>query len=350
MLGDSPTINPYPNWEAHSSVSFSGSKTQLISPIRVKVDNCNRLWVLDTGIEANFVRSGPRIIIYNLTDDQHIDTIEIPKDAYVAMDSKLQNFVIDSNKCDNTFAYIADSEKARLIVYSYKTNETWTLKHNFFNFDPSAGDYNISDVNFQSSNAIFGLALGADDANGNADLYFHPMSSNSEFRLSTVYLRNKTVTGTLQYQNITLLGQRSINTQSGVSVFNKKKNVIFYTLLTRHSIGCWQTSKQYSFSKDNEIVVSSDLMYTSELTIDESDHLWALSNNYHKFDVLNASEINFRILWGSANEIIKGSLCDPDKSVDSKDGKNGNNSSSLQPIIHIISVALLLSFLRQLLL
>lgn len=313
------------------------------------MDKCNRLWVLDSGVEESLgklvIRSPPRLIIYNLANDQHVQTIEIPKDAYDVKESKLQNFVVDSNKCDDTYAYIADSGYAKLIVYSHKMNDTWRFKHNFFSMDPEAGDFNISTVNFQSSDALFGLALSDANSTSSADLYFHPMSSNSEFLVPVDLLRNKTGAPELSYKGPKFLGSRGKGMQSGASVFNKNKNVLFYTLLSQNGIGCWQTSRKFDDSKMNNLFTSPDLMYPTEIIIDEADHLWVLSNNFHKFqkEILNANDVNFRILWGSAHEITKNTPCEPDTKQDGK-----NNSPSLHPIVHVISISLLLSFVQKL--
>lgn len=356
-MHDSPKVNalvnPYPNWEAHSS-TFAGGKTQFVSPVRVKVDNCDRLWILDSGIEESLskpiVRSPPRIIVFNLKDDQHIDTIEIPNKVFDSIDSKLNNFVVDSVCNGNdTFVYIADSGRANLIVYSYKANDTWLFSHHYFHFNPVMGNYNISNVNFQSSDGLFGLALGDREANDNANLYFHPMGSDNEFLVQTAILRNKTVAKDfnlmINYKDITIVGARGNNTQSGVSVYHKKKNVLFYTLLTRMAIGCWQTDKKFNVYHDNKLVVNSNLSYPSEMAIDESDHLWILANNYPKFqrEMFNKDEVNVRILFDSTQELIKDSTCNSE----GKEGKS--NATLLGSVIHIISIALLSLFIQKLL-
>lgn len=51
-------------------------------------------------------------------------------------------------------------------MYSYKNDKSWRVKHNFFHFDPLAGDYNVGGVNFQWTDGVFGMALGPQIENG----------------------------------------------------------------------------------------------------------------------------------------------------------------------------------------
>lgn len=56
---------------------------------------------------------------------------------------------VPKGRCDDAFAYIPDVEAYRVIVYSFKTDKSWQIKHNFFYSDPLDGDFNVGGVNFQ---------------------------------------------------------------------------------------------------------------------------------------------------------------------------------------------------------
>lgn len=78
----------------------------------------------------------------------------------------LQIVDIKKNDCDNAFAYIPDLGAYGVVVYSFKNDKSWRVKHNFFHFDPLSGDYNVGGVNFQWTDGVFGMALGTPSNDG----------------------------------------------------------------------------------------------------------------------------------------------------------------------------------------
>lgn len=141
---DSPALKPYPSWQSHQAVNPS-DVPDIVSPFHIKVDRCNRLWAVDTGIEGflNGIESKrlapARILIFDLRTDDLIRKYTLPVNLN---SSVFSNIVVDDNDCDDTFAYVADAgTPPSLTVYSFKLNDAWQVKHNFFNIDPLAGNY-----------------------------------------------------------------------------------------------------------------------------------------------------------------------------------------------------------------
>lgn len=94
--------------------------------------------------------------------------------------------------CNDVFAYMSDELGYGLIVYDWKQNKSWRLSHGFFFPDPLLGDYNIGGLNYQwHDEGIFGLALSPIANDGFRTLFFHPLSSNREFAVSTRILRDE---------------------------------------------------------------------------------------------------------------------------------------------------------------
>lgn len=52
----------------------------------------------------------------------------------------------------------------------------WSFSHNYFNFDPLHGDFNVGNVTFQWNDGIFSITLGNKNYNGDRTVYFHPMA------------------------------------------------------------------------------------------------------------------------------------------------------------------------------
>lgn len=67
---------------------------------------------------------------------------------------------ISKNQCDDAYAYLPEMRENSLVVYSYKDDKSWRVKHSFFHFDPLSSDYNVGGINFQWNGGIIGMALG----------------------------------------------------------------------------------------------------------------------------------------------------------------------------------------------
>ena len=118
----SPKLHPYPSWEANqlpevekaeSESNYGGGRTDakeaekgenileknnatIISTFRIRVDECDRLWVMDSGL-ADILGSPKQwapnsIAIFDLKTDKLIRRFEIPADQ-VKEDSFFANVV-----------------------------------------------------------------------------------------------------------------------------------------------------------------------------------------------------------------------------------------------------------------
>lgn len=98
-------LHPYPSWnanelpietdldrfskdaaETHNSIEMKTSK--IISAAGIYVDECDRLWVLDSGKSESFMKakywSPPTIAIFNLNTNKLIRRFQIPSDQMKA--------------------------------------------------------------------------------------------------------------------------------------------------------------------------------------------------------------------------------------------------------------------------
>lgn len=340
----SPVLHPYPSWSANTlpiEVTKDGAaettggradapkpaatgeglkdNSTIISTFRVTTDQCNRLWVMDTGLadilgNPNQI-APPAIVIFDLNTDQLIRRYTIPSE-HVKEDTFYANIVVEvpNDDCDNAYAYIPDLGSYALVVYSYQKDKAWKVKHNFFHFDPLSGDYNVGGVNFQWTDGVFAIAIGNQKPDGTKNVYFHALSSTKEFYVPNTVLQNEThATSTDAYYDFKLLGERGQNGQSSAEVFDKETGVVFYTQVNKDAVGCWNTKKQYN--PDTQGLVDSDstaLIFPNDLKVDESGYLWVLSDKMPVFIYknLNPEEENYRILRGRTTDIIRGTPCE----------------------------------------
>lgn len=187
-----PKLHPYPSWGAHQIDPF-GNPPEIVSPVRISADRCGRLWVLDSGRTATNNTTSPasatqfgtttptttpdfnsfntnpitttnspsdsantpspavvQLLVYDLRNDNLLRRYTLPADQLNAADSRFDSLAIEvataadgSAACDDTYAYLADSGKPGLVVYSWRTLESWRVQHHFFNGDPLAGEFNV---------------------------------------------------------------------------------------------------------------------------------------------------------------------------------------------------------------
>lgn len=76
MAGDSPALEAFPDWSFHKPGRQNAScdELQLISVYRLRIDSCNRLWVLDAGVSRSledFEKTcPPKILVFDLNTNQ----------------------------------------------------------------------------------------------------------------------------------------------------------------------------------------------------------------------------------------------------------------------------------------
>lgn len=219
---------PYPSFEAHQYEA--GSVPEIISPFRIRVDRCERLWVLDTGftdiLQNPEQEAPPALLIYDLKNDRLLRKFVIPEDQKTH-DSLFANIALEDYSCEDTFAYLGDLGGPGLVVYSWKSRKSWLVKHRFFQPDPQVSivffivfsslfifidlapppfplfssillfffpifkseEFNVSGISFQWTDGLFGMSI-APSNDGYSVMYFHPLSSTMEYSVSTKILRD----------------------------------------------------------------------------------------------------------------------------------------------------------------
>lgn len=138
----SPVLKPYPSWAAHRLTS--DEIPEIVSPFRVRADKCGRMWVLDTGV-ADLLGDtkvlGPTsLLVYDLHNDNLLRRYAFPHDQ-VKSESFFANIAVEDEDCDDTYVYNADLGAPGLVVYSWKSQTSWRVQHNYFYPDPLSGKF-----------------------------------------------------------------------------------------------------------------------------------------------------------------------------------------------------------------
>ncbi|KAH8417928.1 hypothetical protein KR222_008606 [Zaprionus bogoriensis] len=313
----SPKLNAYPSFELNQ---FNASAEHLVSVYRTTVDPCQRLWFIDTGMleypnNRQQIRR-PSIWIVDLNTDRVIKRFEIPE-SIVETGRGLASVAVDvasSDRCDEAFAYIPDLVNRRLYVYSLAESRMWSFEHNYFNFDPVAGDLHIGGQTFRWDDGIFSIALGALQSNGSREVYFHAMASNNEFVVSNRVLQRESNAARSDHGNdFRLLGSRGVDKQSTMHQYDPRTGVVFYAEIQTNGVGCWNTKKPF-YSTYHDTIVSDPqhMIYPSDLTIDEEGNIWVMSNSMPIFIYarLDTSIYNFRVWKQNVKEAVRNTICE----------------------------------------
>lgn len=92
---------------------------------------------------------------------------------------------------------------------------------------------------------------------------------------------------------------------------------MFFNMVTRDAVWCWDTRKEF-VPKNLAVVGSSNvsLIFPNDIRVDHDPldpNIWVLSNKLpmYLYGYMNLDEVNFRILRASARDAVKNTVCDP---------------------------------------
>ncbi|XP_050424366.1 protein yellow-like [Adelges cooleyi] len=310
LKNKTPILIPYPNQKVHDI-----SEHNLTSVAIVRADVCDRLWILDNGKVNNKREMATTIHVYNLKTNIHMRTYSLGH--LTNTNSDFNNMVVDvtSSTCEDAYAYIPDSDTYRLIVYSWKTNDSMSLTHNYFHFDPICGDIDLGEVHYQSQKGLFGIALSPMGRNGYRTVYFHSIASTMGFAVSSKTLHDWQYEKNKNVYEFKVMGSRGINKQATSSTFDIETGVLFYGLLIQNTIGCWNSYSGEEYNEHTQSLITLDKdqdMYPSDVKVDRTGNLWVLSNTLPIYTHNNFEQnlVHVKIYMTPVRQVIKGTICD----------------------------------------
>lgn len=313
-LSGSPELIPYPDWRSNFAGDCANSLTTVY---RIKVDECGRLWVLDTGtLGIGNTTTNPcpyAVNVFDLTTNTRIRRYELNPDDTNA-NTFIANIAVDIGRnCDDAFAYFSDELGYGLVVYSWEQNKSWRFSsHSYFFPDPLRGDYNIAGLNFQwGEEGIFGMALSPLKSDGYRTMYFSPLASHREFSVSTRILRDETRVED-SFHDFVVMDERGPNSHTTSRVMSND-GIMLFNLIDQNSVGCWHSSMPY-LPQYHGIVDRDDvgLVFPADVKIDENRNVWVLSDRMPVFLLadLDYTDVNFRIYTAPLDDLIQNTICD----------------------------------------
>lgn len=337
-----PLIEPYPN-AAIQATPEDGRCQGIISVFRTMIDECNRLWIVDTGKIGDRRICLPKIIAFDLRTDQIIHQYQIPANQLMCDVSLLVSVLVDvrdpppTGTCSNTMVYTADVTGAGLIVYDMARGKSWRVTNKLMNPNPDHGTFTIANESFDLMDGMISMALSPkppSDFTFNSAysvsnkrpiaindrlLFFHALASISESAVRTSVLHNDTMwaedVGAMP-RAFRVIGRRT--SQTAAEAMDSNGN-LFFGLLNQMAIACWDSTTNYN--PNNFKVVSQNqetLQFPSGVKIVRNrkgiEELWIMTCRFQKIMTgsLNMNETNFRVQAIQIPELLDGSrTCRP---------------------------------------
>jgi sugar lactone lactonase YvrE len=237
------TIHPESNpvgtklyeWVGGKAVAYPNEADQASlfqSPLGVKVDSKNRLWVIDPG---NHGTGQPRLIAFDLATNTVVHTHDF--DSSIApLGSFLQDFNISP---DGRWVYIADvgfwAKRPAIVVYNVETGKARRLLNRHASVYPQ--NYlirnQIKDMRFlggllEMKTGIDGIALSRDGA----WLYYGAMNHDTLYRISALALQDASVDDAELATLIQPVGKKPLN--DGYSIDDQ--NNVFITDIEHQAV------------------------------------------------------------------------------------------------------------------
>lgn len=163
---------------------------------------------------------------------------------------------------------------------------------------------------------IFGMCLSPPDSSDRI-LYFHSLSSNNEFYVPTVSLRNATLrAGDIFGHFVALNESRCTRHQScqSAGMAMDTNGVMYYNLVSKGKVGCWNSNREFGPVTQGILSTgSTSVSFPNDLKVDKEpvQRIWMLSNALHKYlyDKMNPTDVNFRVMMAYTDKIIENTIC-----------------------------------------
>jgi hypothetical protein len=161
-----------------------------------------------------------------------------------------------TGRCREALAYLADVTGYGLIVVDANQQKSWRVVSNYFHPYPLHGHFELNNVEFDLMDGVLSLALSPPQ-NDKKDktLYFHSLAGVRESWVSAALLRNESnfpdKSNAVSHEFYVSQGTRA--GQSAPSAMNGEGSALFFSVMTKNSLNCWNPKLPYDQSNIVEV-------------------------------------------------------------------------------------------------
>lgn len=248
-----PKLRPYPSFELTEFLTEEcSSPDQVISVERFSVDRCvhePKLWIFDTkGIvykKTPYSIGDPALKVYSLKDNTLLRRRSVPSSLYDRNNLGIVQvivYVVDQeDSCKDTYAYLIDSTRGSLIVYSWKEDRFWRFDSPKFYGDAKHSDFTVTtlsgkQVTYFPPTHIHEATV---DLCYNQILY-HARGSLSAYAidLQTVNNVSTSIVGPTKF-GVTYVGEKNKRGQTGSQAINNDLCTVWGIQEQNYAITCY---------------------------------------------------------------------------------------------------------------
>ncbi|XP_030388001.1 protein yellow [Scaptodrosophila lebanonensis] len=307
----------YPSYDWHKT--HGADCNGLTSVYRTQIDECGRMWILDSG-EIDFVQHcAPQIYAIDLESGKVVHHYRMPQRLYKVGVSRFVTPTIDldAHNCDVGFVYMADSIGDGIVVYDVAKQQSWRIENKYTFPHPDFGTFTIAGESFQLWDGTVALTLTPHALGTRRMLYFHSLSSDWQIAIPLQVVNNasnwKLNDVSAALDQFRVLGKRG---SQCVAAAMSETGTLLCGLVQPSSILGWNIATPYK--QENLVMLVEDeerLQFVSGLKIvrnhEGKEELWVLSNRLQKaFGAgLNFKETNYRIQKCGVHELLSGKAC-----------------------------------------
>ncbi|XP_049868939.1 protein yellow-like isoform X2 [Pectinophora gossypiella] len=332
-------VSAYPDYSWHDNQGQNCDG--LTSVFRIAIDECNRLWVMDTGKIGDHQWCPPQLLAFNLMNDMLVFRHRFNQSIYTST-SLFVTPVVDvrpqsPGDCYDTFVYVADVAGYGLVVVDVARSRSWRVTHRLFFPFPSRGTFTIDGESFDLMDGVLGMSLSPLRRGKDRYLYFHALASTTENVVRTAVLRNDSFIDNINAD------PRSINvfpeerpTQAAAEAMDRN-GIMYFGLMEPPSIWCWNSATEYSPRNFHRIAMDREtLQFASGVKIINNlkgeQELWVLTSSFQRVMTgsLTSDRVNFRIHAEKIPIVLANSPC----LVPPKDHNHGYHANLIAPVKH----------------
>ncbi|XP_075973485.1 major royal jelly protein 9-like isoform X2 [Anticarsia gemmatalis] len=311
-------ISAYPNYSWHDNQGKNCDG--MTSVFRVAIDECQRLWVMDTGKIGDTQNCPPQLLAFDLVTDELIYRHVVDKSNYNDQ-SLFITPIVDvrpraPGDCAYTYVYVADVTDFALLIVDVIRNKSWRVTHKLFFPFPSRGTFTIDGESFDLMDGVLGMALSPFKHGRERNLYFHALASTTENVVSTRVLRNDSYADSQQLDaELVSVFPEERPSQSAAEAMDRN-GILYFGLMDPPSIWCWNTATEFSPRNFHTVAMDSEtLQFASGMKVVTNakgeQELWILTSSFQRVmtGTLSASRVNFRIHAEKITTILENSMC-----------------------------------------
>ncbi|XP_046736000.1 major royal jelly protein 1-like [Diprion similis] len=302
-----PLLEPYPSWDWHTSENCSG----ITSVNRIAKDNCNRLWMVDSGKIGDDQICPAQLLAFNVTTDNLLLRKEVSDNlTHNSQDSsrgwiEIQQVITEGDSCENVTVFMGDPEGYGMVIWNGV--DMWRIQKEFFAPNETGFDNDtVLRKEWGISNYVYlpnTFAVGP-------FLMFGPLLSYEIYVVPVSDLRNEDSNITFYKSNRTLptMVTTRIVTDSGI---------LMGGYVGWQCITCWNVQNPIALEYIVNLTGNSlgqDTFSAKSVKRSDSDNeeYWQITSTVPKYSpfTLNISNINFVISYSDVVSLVNGTACE----------------------------------------